>query len=39
MNNPSVSSTGRLIIEIPTIYDFVDGSYTLNDVEAILARQ
>lgn len=35
MSNPSVSSTGRLIIELPTIPDFVNGSYTLNDVEAI----
>ena len=35
MSTPSVSSTGRLIIELPTISDFVNGSYTLNDVEAI----
>ena len=35
MSNPSVSSTGRLIIELPAISDFIDSSYTLNDVEAI----
>ena len=30
-----MSSSGRMIIELPTIPDFVNGSYTLNDVEAI----
>lgn len=28
-------SNGRLIIELPTISDFADGSFTLDDVEAI----
>lgn len=28
-------SNGRLIIELPTIADFADGSFTLNDVETI----
>lgn len=28
-------SNGRLIIELPTISDFAEGSFTLDDVEAI----
>lgn len=28
-------SNGRLIIELPTISDFAEGSFTLNDVETI----
>lgn len=28
-------SNGRLIIELPTIADFAEGSFTLNDVETI----
>ena len=28
-------SNGRLIIELPTISDFAEGSFTLADVEAI----
>lgn len=27
--------SGRLIVELPTINDFTEGSFTLNDVEAI----
>lgn len=27
--------SGRLIIELPTINDFSEGSFTLNDVETI----
>ena len=27
--------SGRLIIELPTIADFAEGSFTLDDVEAI----
>lgn len=27
--------SGRMIIELPTIADFAEGSYTIDDVEAI----
>lgn len=30
-----MSSSGRMIIEVPTIEQFAVGSYTLDDVEAI----
>ena len=30
-----MSSSGRMIIEVPTIEEFAVGSYTLDDVEAI----